>query len=102
MLLGFIKILIDKSDDFLCVGIRFRMKFYNSKRDFHDEADIAVWLTYLSITVPAMYTSVPIRFLIMIGNASFDAYFRKSFLFSIHGFSLVLNILYQLYHIIAL
>ena len=62
MLLGFIKLLIGKSDDFLCVGIRFRMKFYNSKRDFHDEADIAVWLTYPSITVSAMFTNVPIKF----------------------------------------
>ena len=98
MLLGFIKLLIGKSDDFLCVGIRFRTEFCNSKRDFHDEADIAVWLTYLSITVPAMYTSVPIRFWIMIGKASFDAYFKKSFLFNIHGFSLVLSIHNQLYH----
>ena len=37
MLLGFIKILIGKSDDFLCVGIRFRTEFCNSKRDFHKE-----------------------------------------------------------------
>ena len=37
MLLGFIKLLIGKSDDFLCVGIRFRTEFCNSKRDFHKE-----------------------------------------------------------------
>ena len=37
MLLGFIKILIDKSDDFLCVGIQFRIEFCNSKKDFHKE-----------------------------------------------------------------
>mgnify|MGYP000320272091 CR=1 FL=1 len=37
MLLGFIKLLIGKSDDFLCVGIRFRTEFCNSKRDFHKD-----------------------------------------------------------------
>ena len=40
---------------------------------------MAVWLTYPSITVSATFTNVPIRFWIMIGNANFDAYFKKSF-----------------------
>ena len=50
----------------------------------------------------AKFTRVPIRFWIMIGKASFEAYFKKSFLFSIHGFSLVLSTHSQLYHTLAL
>ena len=66
--------------------LQYKQKRINVYWLARDEADIAVWLTYPSITVSATFTNVPIRFWIMIGNASFEAYFKKSFLFSIYDF----------------